>query len=211
VVFSRLASDDAVVVNPWLHESPAEESVDEADTPDPAPAAADPRRGGVAPLDRDRQLPRRVREDLPAGQLVALGVHGGAGEQTVTSLLAQAARAGHAWPLPARGAHPFVVLAVARTNRSGLAALRDALRDWTAARLPVHLAAVVLLADAPGRLPRDLRPLLEAISVTSPVPPLQIGWQPAWRVRRPLMTDAPAAQLLGAVRDLPITERITCD
>jgi hypothetical protein len=62
---------------------------------------------------------------------------------------------GHAWPELSTGAvAPCIV--VARTNVRGLLAARSALTQWAAsgAGASVQLLGLVLVADAPGKLPR---------------------------------------------------------
>jgi hypothetical protein len=57
------------------------------------------------------------------------------------------------------------VLLVARSHASGLSAAQAAARQWAAGVLPnVRLLGLVVVADAPGKLPKPLKDLLRLIS-----------------------------------------------
>jgi hypothetical protein len=86
-----------------------------------------------------------------------LGVHGGAGETTLTELLG-GFECHHRWPSPEPGTPAPVVFLVARETFRGLDAARLAARDWAAGgHAKVVLAGLVVVAAAPGRTPRELR------------------------------------------------------
>ena len=54
---------------------------------------------------------------------------------------------------------------VARSNARGLAAARVAAQQWASRLVPgVELIGLVVMADAPGRLPRPLRDLLQVVA-----------------------------------------------
>lgn len=120
----------------------------------------------------DRPLPfvpppevglRSFRTVRPAW-LWFIGCHGGAGESTLTGLLPNAGAAEHRWPTHADGSVPAVVL-TARTSLAGLLAAQVALRQWAAGDTPpVRLLGLVLLPDAPGRLPKPLHDLAEVVA-----------------------------------------------
>ena len=97
-----------------------------------------------------------------------VGVHGGAGESTLEQLYVGTRAAGHCWPIADAG-RPAVVL-VARTHARGLVAVQTAVRDLSYRQLAVQLLGVVLIADAPGRLPRALRELVNRVVGTELVP-----------------------------------------
>ena len=95
-----------------------------------------------------------------------LGVHGGAGENTMADLLG-GVPCHHRWPSRS-DADPFTdlsvppadVFLVARQNHRGLKAAQLAARDWAAGSHPtITLRGLVVIADAPGKLPRALHNL----------------------------------------------------
>ncbi|MFK0114994.1 DUF6668 family protein [Streptomyces sp. NPDC090994] len=107
-----------------------------------------------------------------------VGTHGGAGVTTLAEVYG-GHDCGRGWPGPA---DPPSVLLVARTHAAGLAAAVRALDAFRHGEAPPGLAldGVVLVADAPGRLPRPLAQrvrLLEAAVDVHRVP-----WVPAWRL-----------------------------
>ncbi|MFZ0088399.1 MAG: DUF6668 family protein [Solirubrobacteraceae bacterium] len=113
-----------------------------------------------------------------------LGVHGGAGETTLAALLPGAGAADHAWPLSPDPRRPARVLLVARTSHAGLLAAQHALRDWASGAVAAELLGLVLMADAPGRLPRQLRPLADLVASATPRI-WELPWQAHWRLGQP--------------------------
>lgn len=115
---------------------------------------------------------------LPPGVLGLLGAHGGAG---VTSLLRAglgrpAVDCGRRWP----AAGP--VLLMARTSTHGLHCAQALARTHTDGRPgPVVLLGLVLLADAPGRLPARLSGLAELVAGGFQRC-WRLGWQAEWRL-----------------------------
>ena len=97
----------------------------------------------------------------PAGTVALLGAHGGAG---VTSLLRAgldqvAVDADRCWPRAGS------VLLVARTSTSGLEWARDLARQHASGRAgEVELLGLVLVPDAPGRLPARISGLRDLVS-----------------------------------------------
>ncbi|CAM5717373.1 DUF6668 family protein [Streptomyces fumanus] len=87
---------------------------------------------------------------------------------------------GARWPDPARG-EPRRVLLVARTSARGLASASQALGALRDGRAPqgLELLAVVLVADAPGRLPLGLLRRIRVLRSAARV--LRVPWIPAWR------------------------------
>ncbi len=73
---------------------------------------------------------------------------------------------------------------VARTHAHGLTAAQTAIREWAAGDAQVLLLGLVLIADAPGRLPHGLRQM--AALIAGGVPALwSLPWIEAWRVGEP--------------------------
>ncbi|WDF35180.1 hypothetical protein PTW37_17435 (plasmid) [Arthrobacter agilis] len=88
-----------------------------------------------------------------------LGVHGGAGENTMADLLG-GVPCHHRWPSRSDTdptVPPADVFLVARQNHRGLKAAQLAARDWAAGSHPtITLRGLVVIADAPGRTPKVL-------------------------------------------------------
>jgi hypothetical protein len=126
---------------------------------------------------------------FPPAPLVVVGAHGGAGESSLAALVPGWCAAGHAWPAPCGVRQPVVL--VARTSLVGLTAARAALTQWSSGQVPhVEIVGLVLIADAPGRLPRSLRDLVGAVSQGGP-PVWRVPWVKAWRTSRPQLSEAP--------------------
>lgn len=139
------------------------------------PAAPQP--GVVTPTDG---LPVRLTDATSSLWLV--GAHGGSGESTLATLGEQWTAAGHAWPeLPQGVTAPCVV--VARTHVRGLLAARTALTQWagSGAGRSVQLLGLVLVADAPGRLPGPLRDMARLVAGGAPRA-WNVPWVEQWRV-----------------------------
>ena len=140
--------------------------------------------GGVVlpgPLDR---LSRRLLDDDERGAVWWLGAHGGAGESTLEELFSGSRAADHSWPLTAANVAPARVVLVARTHAHGLRAAQSAIREWASGDAPVLLLGLVLIADAPGRLPHGLRQLADLIAGGVPAV-WSLPWIEAWRVGEP--------------------------
>jgi hypothetical protein len=106
------------------------------------------------------------------------GAHGGAGESTLERLFRGSRAAGHRWPEVEERA---AVILVARSDVRGLRAAQRALRERMEHQLPVDVLGLVLMADAPGRLPRAVRELADVVAGT--VPRIWVlPWVEAWRV-----------------------------
>lgn len=107
-----------------------------------------------------------------------LGVHGGAGETSLARLGKNTRAAEHHWPLAPAGS---VVVLVARSNIPGLRAARLAATEWASGSLPgIHVAGLVVMADAPGRLPKEIRDFARVVG--GGVPHLwHFPWVDAWR------------------------------
>ncbi|GLY02420.1 DUF6668 family protein [Actinoplanes sp. NBRC 101535] len=128
---------------------------------------------------------RNPAATAPVGRLTPdgtgwIGAHGGAGVSTLAGLLG-GADLGCRWPDPDR-AEPARVFLVARTHASGLQAASQTLNAMREGRHPsgMELVALVLVADAPGSLPRAL---LNRVRVLRSVAPVQrIPWITEWRL-----------------------------
>ncbi|MFJ2561319.1 MULTISPECIES: DUF6668 family protein [unclassified Streptomyces] len=139
-----------------------------------------------------------VREVQAPARWWWLGCHGGAGVTTLGSVVPGGVDAGRCWPLSAHGRQPVVL--VARTHAAGLQQAQLAARQWASGVLPgVELLGLVLVADAPGRLPPALRDLVRLVSGGVPRT-WKISWAEDWRQGRP--PDAIPRESAGLARDL---------
>ena len=140
--------------------------------------------GGVVGPEPGDRLPRRALANEEPAAVWWLGAHGGAGESTLEELFSGSRAADHCWPLAGSGEAPAQVVLVARTHAHGLTAAQHAIREWAAGEVEVLLLGLVLIADAPGRLPSALRRL--AALVAGGVPAVwSLPWIEAWRVGEP--------------------------
>jgi hypothetical protein len=142
--------------------------------------ATAPQLGVPAPDIADR-LPRR--EQAWPATVWWLGVHGGAGESTLAALASGTRPADHAWPVPITPGTTHRVVLVARSNFAGITAAQRAATEWASNALGegVGLAGLVLIADAPGRLPKPLRELEQIVA--GGVPHVwHLPWVDAWRI-----------------------------
>ncbi|MFI1409086.1 DUF6668 family protein [Streptomyces sp. NPDC020707] len=156
----------------WIR-GPAAQQVAPATAVSPRPAARTPRSRPAAPAEREPS-PHR-------GQRFAwVNAHGGGGASTLARVLGGADLRGR-WPEPARG-EPGGVLLVARTHAGGLRAVSQSLNALRTGDHPsgVDLLAVVLVADAPGRLPYRLGQRVRVLRSAAEVH--RIPWIPAWRL-----------------------------
>lgn len=126
-----------------------------------------------------------------------VGVHGGSGESTIAELSPHFRQAHHRWPQPA-GATSVCIL-VARTNASGLYNARAAAKDWGAGVEPhILLLGLVLIADAPGRIPKELA--REITRSSGGVPRVwQLPWIEDWRYHAPGYTALDTTDLPRSV------------
>ena len=73
--------------------------------------------------------------------------------------------AAHSWPEVPAGDAPARVVLVTRSSAAGLRATQNAARQWASGAVPpVELLGLVIVADAPGRLPRPLRELAALVA-----------------------------------------------
>lgn len=117
--------------------------------------------------------------DAPQRQLAWVGAHGGAGTSTLATVLG-GFDSGRDWPRTGQG-EPGGVLLVARTHAAGLQSVSRTLDVLRRGDQPpgVELVAVVLVADAPGRLPRQLLQRIKVIGSAAEVH--RVPWVTAWR------------------------------
>ena len=112
--------------------------------------------------------------------------------------------ADHRWP---QRPQPVSCVLTARTSASGLLAAQSAVRQWAAGDAPVNLHGLVLIADAPGGLPRPLRDLAEVVAGGAPRCWL-LPWIEAWRFDDPQMTR-PVTRLVSELTAVTDTTRRT--
>lgn len=170
-----------------------------------------PQPGAVGPPSPDMLLPiRRLSHPAyvngrPMPAWWWLGCHGGAGASTLATVIPTGADAGRYWPVPIYPGVGRVVL-VARTHAHGLRSAQAAARQWASGMLPGHvqLLGLVVIADAPGRLPKPLRDLLRLISGGVPRT-WEIPWVEGLRFGDPpARTSLPAAfaELASALQQI---------
>lgn len=162
-------------------------------TRDRAPAPTGPlapQRGVPAPDHVDR-LP--IREHAQAAELWVVGTHGGSGESTLAALTPGWTPAGHAWPRVPDVTGPAQVILTARSSAHGLLSAQRAATQWAAGLVPdVDVLGLVVVADAPGRLPRPLRDLAHVIG-GGVARTWHVPWVEAWRLGEPSDRNDPAA------------------
>jgi hypothetical protein len=128
-----------------------------------------------------------------------LATHGGAGASTLAAVYG-GHDCGRDWPGPGV---PSSVLLVARTHATGLESALRTLEVFRRGEAPpgLDLDAVVLVADAPGRLPR---PLVQRIRlIESAIDVYRVPWVQSWRLGdlsgEPPRETATLSRLTGAV------------
>lgn len=144
--------------------------------PVPPPVDAGPQ----AP-EHPSSIPTAIPTTTPAAaprRFSWVATHGGTGVTTLASVYG-GQDCGRDWPGPG---DPPSILLVARTHAAGLAAVSRALEAFRRGEAPagLDLDAVVLVADAPGRLPRQLTPYVKAIE--SVIDVYHVPWVPSWRI-----------------------------
>ena len=192
------------VSNPWVSrptmaDDPHQAVMPPRATVPPATGPMAPQRDVRAP-DHVDQLP--VRMQARTAELWWVGCHGGAGESTLGHLVADWRPTGGAWPLMAEeGPSPRVVL-VARSHAGGLRAAQTAATQWAAGLVPhVELLGLVIVADAPGRLPRPLRDLAQLVAGGVPRT-WTVPWVEEWRLGHEVSLPEAPRQVRQLVTDL---------
>ena len=115
-------------------------------------------------------------------RLWMVGAHGGAGASTWAHILG-VGDAGAAWPQHVNPTRALRVVVCCRSTVAGLRAAQDVAIEWAAGALPGQLVGLVVGADAPGRLPRELRDQLQISSGAFPHS-VFVPWQAQWRFAR---------------------------
>ena len=108
-----------------------------------------------------------------------VGAHGGAGTSTWAHLLG-AGDAGVAWPQHVNPTRLLSIVVCCRSTAAGLRAAQDVAIAWASGALPGQLVGLVVGADAPGRLPRELRDQLQITSGAFPHCEF-VPWHAQWR------------------------------
>ncbi|MET7681081.1 hypothetical protein [Streptomyces sp. NPDC005423] len=176
----------------------------------PAPRQAAPRSNAPArratsarPAEQGWDQPKRPRAAARGRSREDVGwvkAHGGSGATSLVEALG-GVDVGARWPEPARG-EPYRIVLVGRTSASGLRSVSRALGALKDGNAPqgLELLAVVLVADAPGRLPLSLLRRIRVLRSVARVH--RVPWIPAWRtdgqlkyIPRQLVT---LAKLVGA-------------
>lgn len=112
-------------------------------------------------LDRPRHVPGTGRAPV----FWTLGAHGGAAASTLARAWAPAGNPLRSWP--AADEYPLVVV-VARTHVTGLRAAHDLVLQATARQTGgCVFLGLVMVADAPGRLPQTLRRKLDVVETAA--------------------------------------------
>ncbi|MDX2698443.1 hypothetical protein PV416_19835 [Streptomyces ipomoeae] len=160
-------------------------------------------RGPVTTPEQSAPAPPVAEVPSTAHRLAWVAAHGGAGTSTLAAVFG-GIDAGRNWPRPDQG-EPNSILLAARTHAAGLQAVSWTLDLFRRDDQPpgLKLAAVVLVADAPGRLPRQLLQRIKVIG--SAIEVHRVPWVPAWRtgdltVPAPRETEALARLLAEAPR-----------
>lgn len=136
----------------------------------------------------------QIAAEVAPPTLWVYGVHGGSGESRIAALCPTWVPTDHAWPAIAGS-----VLLVARTHAAGLLAAHGAIAHWAAGAVPhVRLVGLVLVADAPGRLPRPLADLQRQVAAG-----VERSWQIGWsEAERLCVDDAKAPGVDQLLREL---------
>lgn len=192
----RGAAPSVAAVSPWVRQPAA-----------PTTQVTSPSTGPLHPQSHVRApeggLP--IAEPTTArASLWVVGAHGGAGESSVAALEDGWTASGHSWPVLDTEA-PAQCVVVARTSVAGLLAARTALTQWASASIgpSARVVGLVLIADAPGKLPAALRDLAKVVAGGAPRI-WEIPWVEAWRLGEPPATARPraATRLVNDLRSL---------
>ena len=145
--------------------------------PPAAVAAARPWAPGVDGLTVRRHIRRSTVDGAP--RLWIVGAHGGAGTSTWARIL-NVGDAGASWPQHVNPSRSLDIVVCCRSTAAGLRAAQDVGIEWASGALPGQLVGLVVGADAPGRLPRELRDQLQITSGAFPRYAF-VPWQAHWR------------------------------
>lgn len=167
---------------------------DEDKLPDLSGPTTAPVNGVVAP-DITDQLPTVTASNLRP--IAAVGSHGGAGTSTLAAVAPSLiSDVGQSWPVSAEGLDAQKCVVVARTSVAGLERLQVVLRQWASGETPpVELIGIVLIADAPGRLPKPIRQLIPVITSGGPR-----VWRVPWDANLRLVAAGDDVSMRGSGR-----------
>lgn len=127
--------------------------------------------------------------------------HGGAGATTLAAAIGGADAGSRGWPRYPEGIRPGVVL-VTRTHAAGLQSAQRAARQWASGAVgSVRLFGLVAVADAPGRLPRQLQQWLKLVAGGLPHV-WTVPWHEPWRLGEPPQTDTAPRSVAKIAREL---------
>lgn len=172
-LFAR-AQTPAPTENHWL--APSGPSV--PIPPPPVVAATRPWAPGVDGLTVRRHIRRSTVNGAPL--LWIVGAHGGAGTSTWARILS-VGDVGASWPQHVNPTRALSVVVCCRSTAAGLRAAQDVGIEWASGALPGQLVGLIVGADAPGRMPRELRELREVTSGAYPHS-IFVPWQAQWRL-----------------------------
>jgi len=140
-------------------------------------------------------LPDQTRfgwQEVTTPDLVVVAAHGGAGASTIAGWLDAAAvrecwpappdQPPHGWPLIDGHWARVPVLLVCRSHARGLTAAAEAAQQWASTSMDwLNLLGLVVVADAPGRLPSELRRQVRVVAGAVPRT-WHIKWLPELRL-----------------------------
>lgn len=166
--------------NPWVTSPVSAE--DPAQTTDiqmpPAAVISTPLVGMVEPDSADRLGSRTMKG---SASMWIVGAHGGAGESRIADIIDGARITDHCWPVLPGSTNPRVLL-VCRADMRGLTAARSALTQWASGAAPeVDLLGLAVLADAPGKKPKELREFASIVGGGAPRL-WTLSWVESWRL-----------------------------
>lgn len=182
-------------LNPWIPSpvSPEETALTKDIHLPPAAVISAPLAGMVEPDAADRL---DFRTMTGSASIWITGVHGGAGESRIADILENARVTDHCWPVVPDGTTPQAatprVLLVCRADMRGLTSARNALTQWASGAAPdVDLLGLAVLADAPGKTPKELREFASIVGGGAPRL-WTLSWVESWRLGH--STTVPASR-----------------
>lgn len=188
-------------INPWLSKPAAASEVAATATVSPVSPPSGPLapQEGVPAPDQVDRLPLIPQRRTAA--LWCMGVHGGSGESSVSRLMPEWAEAGHGWP-QLSSPTPAPVLLVARAHMRGLLAAQAAATQWAAGLVEhVDVLGLLIVADAPGRLPRPLKDFAHVVSGGVPRS-WHLPWIEPWRLGEDLPPERAPREVRRLVDEL---------
>ncbi|GAA3514582.1 DUF6668 family protein [Georgenia daeguensis] len=186
--------------NPWLPQPEVVEAPPQPPASLPSSTGATAPQPGIPVPDRVDQLPSL--EHAAAAPLWWLGTHGGAGESTLSELVPGWRAADRAWPLVVNSQAPARTVLLARSSVRGLRAAQIAATQWASGIVPhVTVLGLVVIADAPGRLPRPIRDLIKVVG--GGVPRVwHVPWVESWRLGEDVLLETAPREVRKLVEDL---------